>query len=179
MLNHESNLKLGDSGSSISLKATKKGKYLMSSISRVKIEVRITSRIRSLKAVMSEAMSSVVAAMSASVMAAMPAAELTMKLVAVRGTAEGQFPEKGKAWTLSPGPLSVPSRPGNSVRTTATGLGKAAESSMVELVEGWLYLLTGCGRNSGETRLAEELDKYFGRLNHGSNNIRGTNELYF
>ena len=60
MLNHESNLKLGDSGSTISLKATKKGKYLMSSIFRVKIEVRITSRIRSLKAAMSEAMSAVV-----------------------------------------------------------------------------------------------------------------------
>ena len=41
MLNHESNLKLGDSGSSISLKATKKGKYLMSSIFRVKIKVKI------------------------------------------------------------------------------------------------------------------------------------------
>ena len=66
----------------------------------------------------------------------------------------------------------MPSRPGNSVRTTATGLGKAAESSVAELAEGWLDLLTSCGRNSGETRLVEELDKYFGRLNHGSNNNR-------
>ena len=104
--------------------------------------------------------------------AAMQVAELTIKSAAVRGTVEGQYPEKGKAWTLSPGPLLVLSRPGNSVRTTATGLGKATESSVVELVEGWLCLLTGCGRNSGETRLVEELDKYFGRLNHGSNNIR-------
>ena len=86
----------------------------MSSIFRVKIEVRmsgdpppgftlVTSKKRSLKAVKSPAMSATV---MAAMLAVMSAAELTAKSAAVRGTAEGQSPEKGKGEVIGPGSVS-------------------------------------------------------------------------
>ena len=129
----------------------------MSSIFRVKIEARmsgypppfftlVTSKKRSSKAAKSAAMLVAVAVTSATVTAAMLAAGSTAKSAVVRGTAEGQSPEKGKVKSSGLDPSSEgPSRPENSVRISRTSSGKVAAR---------LSPLANSGRISEETKLA-------------------------